>query len=98
MPSLIRTCRKPAVLLGLCLLLTFGMTACNAAIDANNRGDLHYDLGQYERAIQDYDEAIRIDSQYGHAYHARGHAYEAMGKPAEAARDFAKANELGYVE
>jgi tetratricopeptide (TPR) repeat protein len=93
-----RAFRKPATLLGLVLLIMFVIAACSSAIDANNKGDIYYNLGQYERAIQEYDEAIRIYPEYGHAYHSRGHAYEAMGKPAEAAKDFAKAKELNYVE
>ena len=40
---------------------------------------------QYEGAIQDYDEA----------YYVRGLIYGELGKSDEAARDFAKAKELG---
>ena len=62
----------------------------------NNRGIAYDKLGQYERAIQDYDEAIRLDPQYTNAYYNRGDTYQAMGKSEEAERDLAKARKLGY--
>jgi len=52
-------------------------------------------LGQYERAIQDFDEAIRLNPQNAGAYHNRGVAYGRIGKSIEEERDFAKAKELG---
>jgi tetratricopeptide (TPR) repeat protein len=48
-------------------------------------------LGQYERAIQDYDEAIRLNPQVAMLYYNRGGSYEALGKTKEAERDFQKA-------
>ena len=54
------------------------------------------ELGQYERAIQDYDEAIRLNPQYVYAYNNRGLTYQSLGKVEEAERDFQKAKELGY--
>ena len=53
-------------------------------------------LGQYERAIQDFDEAIRLNPQNAGAYHNRGIAYGRIGKSIEEERDFAKATEIGY--
>ena len=55
----------------------------------------YYYLGQYERAIEDYDEAIRIDPEYGKAYYNRGIAYEILGQQPRAERDFERAKELG---
>ena len=49
----------------------------------------------YERAIQDYDEAIRLDPQDALAYAGRAAAYEDLGQQELADRDFAKAKELG---
>jgi tetratricopeptide (TPR) repeat protein len=61
------------------------------------RRDLAYGyLGQHERAIQDYDEVIRLDPQWAFAYYERSIAYQAIGMSEEAERDFAKAKELGY--
>ena len=53
-------------------------------------------LGQYQRAIQDYDEAIRLDPQNAIAYYNRGFTYNNLGQSKEAERDIAKAKELGY--
>jgi tetratricopeptide (TPR) repeat protein len=60
------------------------------------RGDSYAELGLYERAIHEYDEAIRFERNDTNAYYKRGLAYEALGKTIEAERDFAKAEELGY--
>ena len=59
------------------------------------RGDSYAEEGLYERAIQEYDEAIRLERDHARAYYHRGLAYEALGKTIEAERDFAKAKELG---
>jgi Flp pilus assembly protein TadD len=53
-------------------------------------------LGQHERAIEDYDEAIRLDPKDAYAYNNRGLAYRNQGQQELADRDFAKAEELGY--
>ena len=53
------------------------------------------ELGQYERAIQDFNEALRLDPQAPSVYRDRGLAYQSMGKSEEAERDLAKAKELG---
>jgi tetratricopeptide (TPR) repeat protein len=55
------------------------------------RGDSYAELGQYEMAIQEYDEAIRLERVSREAYYKRGLAYEALGKTLEAERDFTKA-------
>ncbi len=47
-------------------------------------------------AIQDYEEAIRLDPHDAPPYYNRGVAYGEFGKSDEAARDFAKAKELGF--
>jgi tetratricopeptide (TPR) repeat protein len=39
------------------------------------RGIAYFDLGDYQRAIEDYDEAIRLDPQDAVAYYNRGNAY-----------------------
>ena len=58
------------------------------------RGTSYAELGQYERAIQEYDETIRLERNLGNAYYERGLAYEALGKTIEAERDFKKAIQL----
>ena len=40
-----------------------------------NRALAYYDLGQHQRAIQDYDHAIKLNPNYSCAYYNRGMAY-----------------------
>ena len=56
-----------------------------------SRGDSYAEEGQYEMAIQEYDEAILLERHYGEAYYKRGLAHEALGKTKEASRDFESA-------
>ena len=47
----------------------------------HSRGNAYYQKGEYEKAIADYDEAIRLDSQYAldaAVYRRRGHVYEGI--------------------
>ncbi len=60
-----------------------------------NRGLEYNALGQYERAIQSYDEAIRLNPEYATVYYNRGLAYEALGNSIKAEQDFAKSKEMG---
>ena len=54
-------------------------------------------MSDYDRKIQNYDEAIRLDPQDAKSYYDRGYAYRGLGGQNEQAeRDFAKAKELGY--
>jgi tetratricopeptide (TPR) repeat protein len=40
-----------------------------------NRGNYYAVTRQYDRAIQDYDEAIRINPNFADAFYNRGRAY-----------------------
>lgn len=54
----------------------------------SNRGDAYSVLGQHQRAIQDYQEAIRLDSQDGpRVYYNRGGAYLNLGQYGQAIED-----------
>jgi tetratricopeptide (TPR) repeat protein len=62
----------------------------------------HLGIAMYERldddgAISDYNEAIRVDPNYGQAYYNRGLTNHIQGKDAQAQADFDKAKQLGYT-
>ncbi len=63
------------------------LTVENLAISYNNRGLAHYHEGIYERAIQDYDAAIRLDPAYAIAYNNRCWIYGLKHRPNDALRD-----------
>ena len=50
--------------------------------------------GQYQRAIQDYDKAIRLNPKYADAYNNRGAAYSGLGQYQRAMQDYDKAIQM----
>lgn len=59
-----------------------------------NRGRDYEDLGKYQRAIQDYTEAIQADPDYAIAYNSRDLTYRALGQFPLANADDARACSL----
>lgn len=53
-----------------------------------NRGIARERLGARQRAMNDYTEAIRLESDFAFAYHNRGVELEQQGSRAEATADF----------
>ncbi|MCC7253131.1 tetratricopeptide repeat protein [Hyphomicrobium sp.] len=51
------------------------------------RGNVHYDKGDWDRAIADYSEAIRRDAANGEAFNNRAWTHYRAGRPAEALHD-----------
>src|SRR5215475_10165435 len=67
----------------------------NRAIAFNNRGRAYAGKGQYDRAIQDFDEAIRLKPNDAIAFYNRGRAYAAgKGQYDRAIQDFDQAIRL----
>ncbi len=64
------------------------------AIEYNNRGATFANLNEHQRAIQDFDEAIRLDPTYATAYSNRGNSYTKMGNPQRAIADYDEAIRL----
>lgn len=64
------------------------------AASHSGRGLAYSDLGQYDLALLDFDEAIRLDPKLAEAYSGRSVVYRAIGKSLEADEDTAKAEEL----
>ena len=75
---------------------------CNEALSLNPNNALAYcgcgtaysELGQNERAIQDYDKAIELNPNYATAYNNRGESYRHLGQYERAIQDYDKAIEL----
>ena len=63
------------------------MAAPDIATDHLNRGQTYLELGEYEKAIQEYDKAIQLDPNYALAYHHRGNAYRELGIKGKAYAD-----------
>jgi tetratricopeptide (TPR) repeat protein len=59
-----------------------------------NRGRAFSDKGAFDRAIEDFDQAIRLDPQYPDALNNRGVAYSGKGQYERAVEDFDKAVQL----
>jgi tetratricopeptide (TPR) repeat protein len=64
------------------------------ARDYQWRGRTHARKGQYDKAIAEYDVALRLDPQFAEAYLGRGAAYQQKGSYEEAISDFSYAIQL----
>ena len=53
----------------------------------DKRGSIHFNLGDFDKALKDFNEAIRLDPKAEYFLH-RGFAHEALGKKDEAAEDY----------
>ena len=66
-------------------------TSAEAYVD---RGNKFYNQGDYQAAISDYDEAIRLDPEYARAYFNRGNAKDELGDVEGAISDYDEAIRL----
>ena len=60
-----------------------------------NSIEADYFIAADDEVIQDFDGAIRLDSQYADAHYNRGIAYQHLGMTKKAENDFEKTKELG---
>ena len=97
---------KPSALIALlvvsALILVVGLIwfTCsrNAESEFYYNRALHLAAGaDYDEAISDYTEVIRLNPNSALAYNSRARAFEAQGKHVEAQADFDKAKQLGYT-
>lgn len=63
-------------------------TVDNLARAYFNRGRAWSDRGEYARAMQDFDEAIKLDPNYPDALNSRALAWRGLGQDARALDDF----------
>ncbi len=55
------------------------------------RGNVYDDLGNYEQALSDYNQAIALDPKYAAAYNNRGIIYDDLGNYEQALSDYNQA-------
>src|SRR5437660_4528769 len=63
----------------------------NTAIALNNRGNAYHAKKNYDRAIEDYDRAIKLDPGYARAFYNRGISYSDKGDQTRAIDDYDQA-------
>lgn len=77
-------------------------TKDSESIAYRSRGDAYRYLGEFDKAVADYNRALSYEQTYASALTGRGLTYERMGKQALARADFEKAvkegTEFEYVE
>jgi tetratricopeptide (TPR) repeat protein len=70
----------------------------NLAIAYDRRGKLYRDKSDYQRAIADFDEAIKLDPEFIEAFTDRGIAYFRQGQVDRAIADYDQAIKLRYFD
>ena len=60
----------------------------------NNRGNAYVAKGQYDRAIEDFDQAIKLNPSHANAFNNRGVAKAGMGDKKGADADLAAARRI----
>jgi len=70
------------------------LTSENLSIIYVNRGTAYFNKGDLDRAIQDYDQAIRLNPKDMSAYYSRGGAYNKKGNYDRAIQDLNEAIRL----
>ena len=60
----------------------------NTAVAYSNRGLAYHELKQYQKAVKDYEAAIKRDPGYAEAYNNRGNAYYELSQYELALNDF----------
>jgi Flp pilus assembly protein TadD len=69
-------------------------TQKQVAASHNNRGYAYSNLGDYDRAMDDYNRAVSLDPTVGFAYNNRGAIYRTLGQIDRAMVEFNKAIQL----
>src|SRR5947209_14774436 len=70
------------------LINSSAQTPQSLVIAYNNRGNAYTTKGEYDRAVQDCDESIKLNPNYARAFNNRGVAYQKKGAYDRAINDF----------
>ncbi len=70
------------------LIVTGNLKGSDLVLAFTLRGMRLAEKGQFDRAIQDYDKAIKLDPKSEYGYGGRGTAYQKMGEHGRAIADF----------
>lgn len=70
------------------------IAAAPAPVSYSLRGTVHYDKGNWDKAIADYSDAIRLDPANGEAFNNRAWTFYRAGRSAEALTDADRAVRL----
>ena len=95
---------QPGIAVGLSFMLKNGITTGRSKTTGghptrskgcdNDRGFAYANKKDYDRAIKDYDEAIRLDPKFVLAYNNRGNAYSEKNEFDRAIKEFDEAIRL----
>src|SRR5256714_6702428 len=70
------------------LINSGAQTPQSLVIAYNNRGNAYTAKGEYDRAVQDYDQSIKLNPNYARGFNNRGVAYQKKGEYDRAIEDF----------
>ena len=80
--------------IGLCYCEAWGLFDKARAVFHYNKGHSYQEKGQWDKAIAEYNEAIKLDPKFAEAYMTRGNVYIQKDQFDQAFSDFNKALEI----